>query len=240
MSEQAFLDGSFTAPKERRERLTGMLLEQVERDAAVRVLDLGCGNGLQLLDLARALPRAILVGIDSSTTNIESARSRVAASAHTTRIALTAGDYLSFESEPYDVILADSVLQNIAAPDERLYAKLARDVRPGGLIIASMPYACLFNRILWCARRGLRLFRGPAAQRVALGIATRLHPQWDRALLEERIPYLYMLPERIDDAGFVGSLARLGLERVGVELLPHASLAQPKHRLSVYRKRRSP
>jgi hypothetical protein len=55
-------------------------------------------------------------------------------------------------------------------------------------------------------------------------------------LLEERLPYLYMLPERIDDVRLVGSLKGLGLERIAVEDLPHASVAQPKHRLSVFRK----
>jgi len=240
MSEQAFTDGSFTAPRERRERLTEALLDHVARDARLSVLDLGCGNGLQLLDLAAVLPNARLSGVDTSKVNIDAARERLASSSHAPRISLMAGDYLALACEPFDVILADSVLQNIAVPDERLYAKLARDLRAGGLLIASMPYACFFNRLLWWARRGLRIVRGPLAERIALGIAARLHPQWDRALLAERIPYLYMLPERIDDASLVRALAGLGLERIAVELLPHASLAQPKHRLSVFRRERGP
>ena len=236
MTEQAFVDGSFTAPRERRERLTGALLEQVPRDANLRLLDLGCGNGMQLLDLAAALPHADLTGIDTSGVNIEAARRRVAASSHARRIALIDGDYLELDAEPYDVILADSVLQNISVPDARLYPKLAADIREGGLLVASIPYACFFNRVLWGGRRVLRVFRGPLAQRIALGIAGRLHPEWDRTLLEERIPYLYMLPERIDSTSLVGSLDALGLRRIAVESLPHASVAQPKHRLSVFRK----
>ena len=77
-------------------------------------------------------------------------------------------------------------------------------------------------------------------ERIALGIAGRLHPDWDRSLLEERIPYLYMLPERIDDDTLVASLAGFGLERVAADALPHASFAQPKHRLSVFRKGQAP
>jgi len=236
MTEQAFVDGSFTAPRERRDRLTAALLEHVPRDSRLRLLDLGCGNGMQLLDLAAALPHADLSGIDTSKVNIEAARRRVAASAHAQRIQLQDGDYLAADTDSYDVILADSVLQNISAPDAQLYGKLASDIRDRGLLIASIPYGCFYNRFLWFARRVLRVFRGPFAQRIALGMAERLHPEWDRALLEERLPYLYMLPERIDDVRLVGSLKGLGLERIAVEDLPHASVAQPKHRLSVFRK----
>ena len=240
MTEQTFVDGSFTAPRERRERLTAALLEQVPREASMRLLDLGCGNGLQLLDLADALPHADLSGIDTSRVNIEAARQRLAVSPHERRVMLLDGDYLELDSEPYDVILADSVLQNIAAPDARLYKKLADDIRAGGLLIASIPYACFSNRLLWCARRGLRVFRGPLTDRLALGVAGRLHSEWNRALLEERVPYLYMLPERIDDNCLVRSLAGLGLERIAAEILSRASLAQPKHRLSVFRKQSAP
>lgn len=240
MTEQAFVDGSFTAPRERRERLTTALLEHVPPERSLRLLDLGCGNALQLLDLADAFPRAELRGIDTSRVNIEAGRRRVAASAHAQRITLLDADYLALDAAPYDVILADSVLQNIPVSDARLYGKLADDIRPGGFLIASIPYECVFNRLLWCARRGLRVFRGRLMERIALGIAGRLHPDWDRSLLEERIPYLYMLPERIDDDALVASLAGLGLERVAADALPHASLAQPKHRLSVFRKGHAP
>ena len=240
MTEQPFVEGSFTAPRERRERLTAALLEHVPREASLRLLDLGCGNGLQLLDLADTLPHADLSGIDTSRVNVESARQRVAVSPHAQRITLLDGDYLELTTEPYDVILADSVLQNIAAPAARLYTKLADDIRAGGLLIASIPYTCFSNRLLWCARRGMRVFRGPLTDRFALGVAGRLHPEWDRALLEERIPYLYMLPERVDDVSLVTSLAGFGLKRIAAEPLPQASLAQPKHRLSVFRRESAP
>lgn len=240
MTEQPFVDGSFTAPRERRQRLTAALLEHLPREAGVRLLDLGCGNGLQLLDLADSLPHADLSGIDTSRVNVEAARARVAGSPHAQRISLLEGDYLELDTGPFDVILADSVLQNIAAPDARLYPKLADDICAGGMLIASIPYQCISNRLLWYARRGLRAFRGQYTDRLALGAARRLHPQWDRALLEERIPYLYMIPKRIDDVSLVTSLARFGLERIAAESLPRASLAQPKHRVSVFRKRSAP
>lgn len=236
MTEQAFVDGSFTAPRERRERLTAALLEHVPAQSSLRLLDLGCGNGLQLLDLADALPRALLAGIDTSRVNIDSARRRISESVHAARVSVRDGDYLALDGEPYDVIVADSVLQNIPVADDRLYDKLAGDLRPDGLLIASLPYACAFNRLLWCARRGLRLFRGPVMERAALALAGRLHPEWDRALLQERLPYLYMTPARIDDAALVTSLAARDLQRIAATPLPHASLAQPKHRLSVFRK----
>ena len=236
MSDPAFVQGRFTAPRARRERLTAALAAHVAADARVRMLDLGCGSGLQLLDLAAAFPEAELVGVDTSRVNVESARRAIAAHGDAHRITVHEGDYLEFTAEPFDVIVSDSVLQNIPADDDRLYGKLAGDIRYGGLLVASMPYACAFNRALWCARRALGLARGPLVERVALAVAGRLHPEWDRELLRERLPYMYMLPARVDGVRMAAALAARGLERIVVAPVPHASLAQPKHRLSVYRK----
>jgi hypothetical protein len=150
---------------------------------------------------------------------------------------LLEGDYLTMNADPFDVILTDSVLQNIPVPDGQLYPKLADDIRTGGLLVVSIPYDCSYNRMLWRARRGLRVFQGPMMERLALTAARILHPTWDRALLEERIPYLYMTPARIDDDTFVNVLAEHhGLARIAVLPVSHSSLAQAKHRLSVFRK----
>lgn len=240
MTEQAFIDGSFTAPPERRERLTAALAAHLPEDSDARILDLGCGNGRQLLDLAAAFPRTTLVGIDTSRANVETARRAIAERGEEARAAVEEGDYLELDLGAFDVILSDSVLQNIPAADERLYGKLAGDIRPGGLLVASLPYGCAFNRALWLARRVLRLVRGAWLDRLVLSAARRMHPTWDEAMLRERVPYMYMVPHRIDDARMVTALAARGLDRIDATPLPHASVAQPRHRLSVFRRRAAP
>lgn len=237
MNEPAFVDGTFTAPDSRRHYLTEKLLSLVQREARFRCLDLGCGTGFQLIDLASHFPHARLVGVDSSETNITAARKQLVSYPGEVRISFVQGDYMELDEGAFDVILADSVLQNVATPDSFLCAKLTQDLRPDGLLIFSMPYSCTYNRGLWLLRRGLRRLRGPAFEQFALNLAVRLHPGWNRRLLEERIPYLFMLPHRVDGELFAHSLGKHATyERIGAEELPHASPAQPKHRLSVFRK----
>ncbi|NIR59020.1 MAG: class I SAM-dependent methyltransferase, partial [Gammaproteobacteria bacterium] len=159
MTEQAFIEGRFTAPRDRRERMTAALLRHLPPDSAARILDLGCGGGQQLLDLAAVYTRAELVGIDTSRANVDSARRAVADRGAEARIAVEERDYLAYAGGPFDAVVSDSVLQNIPGADDRLYAKLAEDIRPGGLLVASIPYGCVFNRVLWLGRRTLRLVR---------------------------------------------------------------------------------
>ena len=235
MTERAFVAGTFSAPPGRLERLSSALVEHI--GAKARVLDLGCGTGAQLLDLARRLPDAELLGIDMSPANVALAEQRAEEASLGARVRFVSGDYLEYHAGPFDAIVCDSVLQNIEVADDVLYAKLARDLRPGGLLVATLPYACTYNRVLWCLRRVLRRVRGPALERAALLIGGRLHPDWDRAMIAERIPYLFMLPARVDDERLARDLAaKHGLVREAVRSLPHASIAQPKHRLSVFRR----
>ena len=64
MAREDFLDKTFTAPQDRCRQTTELLLPYVDAQQSLRVLDLGCGTGRQLLDLAKALPNAHLTGIE--------------------------------------------------------------------------------------------------------------------------------------------------------------------------------
>jgi trans-aconitate 2-methyltransferase len=230
-----FREHAFTAPRERRSLLLTVLQSLVAVDQDMRVLDLGCGTGTQLLDVAAAFPRAICVGLDISPRSIESARMQAGACGG--RVQFHCADYMTFDIEPFDIILADSVLQNIAGSTEALARKLGNDLTPGARLIASLPYDGWYNRLLWAGRRVLQRFRSPALERMALAAAKVVHSGWPDSLLRERIPYLYLLPERIDGPALRERLRVAGGLAVEKELpMPHASISQPRHRLVIFRK----
>lgn len=230
---------TFTAPAERVARVTAVVLRRVEPEAAVRVLDVGCGTGEQLLALAAALSRAGLTGLDISEPSIRRARAAAAARGVAGRISFHAGDYMAFQDGPFDLILADTVLHAIPAPTGDLFAKLSADLAPGALLIYTMPSSCGYNRALAGFRRVLRWLQHPVTDRLILVVARFLHGRaWDSESLRERIPYMYLVPARYDGPGLHALLSdTFALDLVERVPLPHASPAQMKHTLAVFRKR---
>jgi len=227
----------FTAPPELRRLLISILERLADKEQPFRILDLGCGTGAQLIDVAAAFPHSQCVGVDVSSENIARARMSGSTSSNGSRLSFYHHDYLLFASGPFDIIVADSVLQNIPGHTDTLVRKISNDLRPAGLLIVSLPYDCIYNRLLWAARRILRLLRGRGLERVAETVARTLHPSWSADLIRERLPYLYMLPERSDGPDLRRTFHITGrLSVLEDQPLPHASLAQPKHRLVVFRK----
>lgn len=234
MSESIFAGRTFTAPPERTARLAELFLRHVNHESPLRVLDLGCGTGEQITALVPTLPKAAFVGIDISEDNIAMARDSSAGFAE--RVSFDCTDYLQFSGGSFDAILSDSVLQNLTVESAVLYDKLAADLRPGGLLAITIPYRCVYNTVLWAARRLLKKLRGPRFEAAALAIAARVHPNWDVGLLRERLPYLYLLPERADGVEMRAALAQRGLVLSEAVELAHVSLAQPRHRFLAFRK----
>lgn len=227
----------FTAPPGRRLLVLGAVERLMAKDRPFRILDLGCGTGAQLLDVAASFPLATCVGIDLSAGSIARAREMAAALDEHARVSYVQGDYLSFVTEPFDVILADSVLQNISAPTAALARKIGNDLNPDGCLVASIPYDGAYNRLIWSSRRILRLLRGPLLERIAVDIGRMLHPSWSTNMIRERVPYLYLLPARVDGEELRDAFRSVGrLIVLQDQPMPHASPAQPKHRLVVFRK----
>src|SRR6185503_19453754 len=85
--------------------------------------------------------------------------------------------YLGLDAAPFDVIISDSVVQNI--PNTPcLLRRLACMLKPGALLLVTIPYDGIYNRLLWTLRRIARLLAGPWLEHVLLRIAQRLHPDW--------------------------------------------------------------
>lgn len=93
-----------------RDRMRERLLSWLPDDlTGARILDAGCGTGA--LSVAAALRGAHVVAIDISASLISVARSRVAASPVSERIAFHVGDMLSKESGTFDYVVSmDSLI----------------------------------------------------------------------------------------------------------------------------------
>jgi SAM-dependent methyltransferase len=147
-------------------------------------------------------------------------------------------DYFAFADAPFDAIVSDSTLHLIPAPNDKLFGKIAQDLKPGGLLICSVPYDCAYNRFLWTIRRFFRLIRSPLTDRFIYGMGRLLQgKKISSELLWDRVHYMYLLPHCIFSSNFNALLSgHYGLECVAEVSLPWASVAQPRHRLFVYRK----
>src|SRR5262249_35411450 len=166
-----------------------------------RVLDLGCGTGGLLFRLASVLPTATCVGIDISPANIAAADAAKQSRSDAARLSFQLVDYLGWETEPFDVIATDSVLQLIPCDTGALVEKLARDLKSGGVLVNAMPYACAYNSAFAAARKALRAIRTPMTDAVILSVGRMLHREMNDALLRERVHYMYLPPLRMMDTG---------------------------------------
>lgn len=113
----------------------------------LRVLDVGCGDGINLFGLERIFldreREAVLFGLDYN-----ALRLKRAAKIHGVA-ALVEGSVvrLPFVDGCFDVILCSHVMEHVR-DDIKGFAELARVVRPGGLVIVGVPNeGCLVARL---------------------------------------------------------------------------------------------
>ena len=113
LSQIEFLEATFSAPSERVQRTTAVILKYVPAYGRPTVLDIGCGTGEQIYNLASALPLGNLVGIDISRSNIQTALSDPRLETFRDRVTFQEGNYLDFMSDGFDVIISESVFHLI-------------------------------------------------------------------------------------------------------------------------------
>jgi SAM-dependent methyltransferase len=102
--------------------------------ARARILDLGCGAGLDSLILARRVgPTGRVVGIDFSEAML--ARARQAAAASGVEVTFRRGDAerLPLDDASVDVALVNGIF-NLNPARGEIFRELARVVRPGGYV----------------------------------------------------------------------------------------------------------
>lgn len=195
-----------------------------------RLLDLGSGKGDVALLVHAARPATQVTGIDFAPANVEAAWARAAGTA----VTFVCADYLDWQGGGFDMIVADSVLHLIEVPVARLAAKIAADLTPGGIVLATLPDTRMLNRVHRLLRRLWR--RTPAAaDRLALALAVRLYPDLPYQTLLDRLPYL-RLPLRLFGDAEQRAFADAGLTLEWQEHWPTPSLAKAHHQLMVWRR----
>lgn len=97
----------------------------------IAVVDLGCGAGAALAELARAFPTSRFTGVDPSHHAITRAAERLD---KVENVRLVEGTSADLESDSADLITAFDVLHDMPRPDRAL-ADVRRAVRDGGLVI---------------------------------------------------------------------------------------------------------
>ena len=239
VGKEHFIGKTFTAPKERRGFFTETILRFVNPEGTFRILDVGCGTGKQLFDLAETFPNARLTGVDISEGNIQIAENTRKGLLFNERLNFIAADYMNFQADLFDIIISDSTLQHISVPTKDLFSKLSADLAPGGYLIFTMPCVCFYNSILSMVRRIFRLFRSPLTDAVILAGGKILHgKQISEQLLRERVLYMYLSHKHYSSKTLNRQLENsFALELVDEFSVPHTSLAQPKHRMNIFRKR---
>ncbi|NSY38379.1 methyltransferase domain-containing protein [Leisingera sp. ANG59] len=147
-----------------------------------RILDLGCGNGLLTLELARAVgPAGHVAGLDASPDMLAAARQRLEGRANTT---LTESDAASlpFEPESFNKAVSVQVFEYITSRRPALRA-LHRVLQPDGrLVIGDIHW----DTLAWNSDNAARM--------------QRLLDIWDAHTAERAIPA--RLPEELRACGF--------------------------------------
>jgi len=126
-----------------REKLALALLEDV-LTAKVRMLDVGCGNGLFLDRIRGRVADAQLSGVDYSKYQIERPAH---ASLRLKQADLTRG--IPFDDGSFDVVYAAEIIEHLVDPD-LLLSEIRRVLRPGGALVLTTPNLCAwYNRALF-------------------------------------------------------------------------------------------
>ena len=217
-----------------------IVVSHVPADRPIQMLDVGCGTGSLVFLLAAALPSATITGLDVSAPNIKAAEAQKlkldAASA--ARVHFELADYLARPVSSVDAITSDGVLHLIPGDTRALMAKLAADIKAGGVLVVCMPYDCAYNYAFAMLRRMLRLVRSRALDALILAVGRILHGnEMSDDGLRERVPYMYIAPQRLAGRGLRERIApSVGLTLVTRCPMPSASLSQLRHEVLVFQK----
>jgi len=239
-SRETFEAATCTAPAERAGRMRDIVLEHVTPARAVDVLDVGCGAGSLVFQLADALPSASIVGVDISPANIRAAQGARARHPAGARIRFEQADYLERAATPVDVIVTDTALRFMQGPAGRLWTRLSGDLRPSGVLVCCMAYDGAYNRGIRVCRRALRSIRSAPVEAFVNGVARLAYGRTlDDGRLRERTEYMYIPPEQLMTPDTRSRLApSLGLEPIADREVGNTSATQLRQRITVFVKER--
>jgi 2-polyprenyl-3-methyl-5-hydroxy-6-metoxy-1,4-benzoquinol methylase len=111
------------------------LHQRLGAEPPARVADVGCGVGWSTLALARAYPRATVIGYDLDAASVAAARRRAAADGVAVRFEQKDAEALKADG-PFDLILILEALHDMSRPTKVL-AALRAALAPGGSVLVA-------------------------------------------------------------------------------------------------------
>jgi SAM-dependent methyltransferase len=114
------------------------IIEWIDTDAPVRILDCGSGYGF-VLRILRDLTRATIVGLEYEMERVQETRDSLG---DDPRLSYLCGDamQLPFADGSFEYVVCSEVLEHLP-DDARATREIFRVLRPGGILIATVPCA---------------------------------------------------------------------------------------------------
>jgi ubiquinone/menaquinone biosynthesis C-methylase UbiE len=117
--------------------LRAFLLDRLAPQSGERVLDIGCGPGVTLAEIASRIgPRGVAVGLDVAEPMLEAALKRAQARNVAVELHHGGAEQLPFPDASFDAVLCVQVLEYCADPATAV-AEAMRVARPGGRLVLS-------------------------------------------------------------------------------------------------------
>jgi len=231
VSDSVFKSKRFSPPVERVSRFSDLITKFVPSGKSLRILDIGCGTGEQLLSLGERLSGSHLMGIDISVPNIEAAIERKNKRADQDQFQFILCDYLNLGAEKqFELIISYSTLHLMSTNADILFSKIASNLVSGGRLIFTIPNNSMFNKILIIVRKIFIIFKSSFTDKLIFFIGKLLAGRaMSDSYLKERISYMYILPYFLDSTQLRSLMAKYGLKVIADFREPHVSIAQPKH-----------
>ena len=230
VSSPRFARTAYRPDPERKSNTHAWAMSYLPGKSGLSVLEIGCATGQELSPLIQSFPSLRFTGLDISEENIRHA-ARLNSAAK-----WVASDYMTFDTQPFDLVICERSLSIFQCTDDELAAKLASDLAPNGIAIVTLPAPCLCTTVHFALKRVLRRIRSKFLDTLILGMARRLRPTMDEEALTDRLIYMYVVPLRIASRKFRATLARHGLTVVEDHGVMRCSPFETPHRLLALRK----
>jgi len=141
-----------------------LMVRALRLPAGGRILEVGCGQGIALPPLARALRPRRLVGIDIDAVLLTRAQRRLRESATTAEVHWADVRALPFGNASFDLVIDFGTCYHISG-SARALAEIARVLAPGGLLVEETPLSQLLShpvrafgrRVPWGASEMVRV-----------------------------------------------------------------------------------